>query len=106
MAGGNMMTVGQTSAGVDEKDERESELLELRAKIREMWKPFDVFCVVVVVMFIVTAAWIGLSTGTDYVHIGNSGCVISHDGFNDMHLQCGTEMSGSGPSSVPAVGGQ
>jgi len=65
-----------------------------------------VFCAVVVVMVIVTVAWVGLSSDTDYVHIGNSGCVIAHDGFNDVQWRCGTGMSGGGPSSVPAVGGQ
>jgi len=99
-------TADRTRDGVNELGEFERELLELRAKIREMWRPFDVFCAVVVVMVIVTVAWVGLSSGTDYVHIGNSGCVISHDGFNDMHLRCGTGMSGGGQSSVPVVGGQ
>jgi hypothetical protein len=33
-----------------------------------------------------------VSTGFDYFHIGNSGCLFVHDGLAHMHLQCGTNV--------------
>jgi hypothetical protein len=33
-----------------------------------------------------------LTTGVDFVHIGNSGCAIVHSGFSDMHVKCGHDL--------------
>ena len=72
---------------------------------RRLWRPFDVFCVVVLAVILSAVLWVGLSSGLDYVHIGRSGCEFSHDGFHAMDLHCGTGMSGAGSPSGVVPGG-
>jgi hypothetical protein len=60
------------------------------------WVDKDVFYTVVLGVIVIGALWVGLSSGFDCVHIGQSGCPSSRDGFTQMPLQCGTGLAGGG----------
>jgi len=78
-------TPDHTEEALGEAHERE---------LRKLWLDKDVFYTVVLAVVLFAALWVGLSSGLDYVHIGRSGCVFVHDGYSQMHLQCGTGLSG------------
>ncbi|HLX88869.1 MAG TPA: hypothetical protein VKR22_10505 [Acidimicrobiales bacterium] len=53
----------------------------------------DAWAVVVAVLIALAIAFISLSDAFTYLHIGNNGCLIVHNGWH-FHFQCG-----SGPGS-------
>lgn len=58
------------------------------------------------VLFLVVAvfiAFIGLSSGFEYIHIGSLGCVYEHTGFRNLHASCGSNQDDLSDSDAPGI---
>ncbi len=82
---------GQVAETVEEPDQSGK-----RAPVSpKMWPSKDVADAALLAILLFAAIWVGVSSGTDYVHVGRSECVFSHDRFSHMDVQCGTEPIGN-----------
>jgi hypothetical protein len=56
------------------------------------WKGWHIVFFSVLLVLVVLAILVALSSGSEFFHYGRSGCLFVHDRFGDMHFRCGTNL--------------